>query len=473
MTIRKTKIVATVGPACIEKEILKEMMLAGVNVFRLNFSHGTHKDHKLAIDRIEELNDELGMNVALLADLGGPKLRLREAEDNLEIETGDEITISTTDKKSSGKTLYISYSQFANDVVKGDKILIDDGKIELKAISSNKKDTVKAEVIFGGIVKSRKGVNLPNTKISLPSLTENDKKDLQFALKSGVHWVALSFVRSARDVIELKHIIQQQGSEAKVISKIEKPQAVKEIKDIIKHTDAIMVARGDLGVEIPMQDVPILQKSIVIECQKQAKPVIIATQMMESMIDSIRPTRAEVNDVGNAVMDGADAVMLSGETSVGQFPVEVIETMAKIVHKTESYQGMYNLDHEVKKNTDRTLSDSICDSACRLAQQVDASAIITMTFSGYTAFKIASYRPKAGIYVFTSNKKILNMLNLLWGVKGLHYDKFVSTDHTIDDIKYRLQKRGFIREGDFIVNIASMPINERGMTNMLRLTQVD
>ena len=349
---------------------------------------------------------------------------------------------------------------------------MDDGKIILEAISTDG-TTIKAKVINGGILSSKKGVNLPNTKISMPSLTEKDKEDLSFALAQDVDWVALSFVRSARDIIELKHLISQAKAKAKVISKIEKPEALKDIDDIIDQSDAVMVARGDLGVEIPYQNVPLIQKMLINKCRLNAKPIIVATQMMESMIENITPSRAEVNDVANAVLDGADAVMLSGETSVGKHPIEVIKTMSNIVCEMETFEGIYNKEELPEKNQDRFITDSICFNAVRLAQRTDTNAIITMSFSGYTAYKIASQRPKAPVFVFTSNRDILTQLNLIWGVHAFFYDKTVSTDHTIADIKYLMKKQGLLKLGDLVINIASIPLEESGKSNMLKLSYVE
>ena len=352
--------------------------------------------------------------------------------------------------------------------------LLDDGKLVLEIVETDGKDNVKAKVVHGGTLSSNKGVNLPKTKLSLPSLTEKDLRDLDFALENNVEWIGLSFVRSARDIIELKHIIDDKRKNSRVIAKIEKPEAVEEIDDIIRETDGIMVARGDLGVEIPMENVPILQKSLVKKCLKAAKPVIIATQMMESMIDNISPTRAEVNDVANAVLDGADAVMLSGETSIGKFPVKVVENMTKIIQEVEKGNEIYHQEFPPEEvDEERFISDSICYSSSRLAQRVEAEAIVTMTHSGYTAIKISSFRPKAGIFVFTGNHAILNTLSLVWGVEGFFYDKFVSTDHTIADIKYMLKKEGVVKPHDLVINLASMPISEKGQSNMLKLSYVD
>jgi pyruvate kinase len=472
--MKKTKIVATLGPASTNsKDVLRQMMLEGVNVCRLNCSHGTHEDHKRNIDMIRELNEETGLNVAILADLQGPKIRTYDMENNgVMMEDGALVTIVTERIVGTAEKFGISYKQMPQDVQPGERILLDDGKLMMEIISTDSKFEIKAKVIHGGILSSKKGVNLPNTVISLPSLTEKDMEDLAFALDENVDWIGLSFVRSARDIIELKHIISQRQAMARVVAKIEKPEAVADIDEIIKVSDALMVARGDLGVEVPYQNVPLIQKMLIRKGHEYAKPVIVATQMMESMITNISPTRAEVNDVANAVLDGADAVMLSGETSVGRFPVEVIRTMANIIREMENFDGIYNKEQLPEKSESRFISDSICFNACRLAQRVEADAIITMSFSGYTAYKIASQRPNAPVYVFTGNRAILTQLNLVWGVKAFYYDRAVSTDHTIADIKYLLKKAGLLKQGDLVINIASMPIEEKGKSNMLKLSHV-
>lgn len=473
-SMKKTKIVATLGPASSSKETLKKMILEGLNVCRLNFSHGEYEVYVNLIKTIREINEETGLNVAILADLQGPKIRTHEMENNgVFLENGKKVTITTDRIVGTAEKFSINYEQLPKDVKPGERILLDDGKLALQVISTDKKKLIEVEVIHGGILSSKKGVNLPNTKISMPCLTPKDLEDLAFALEQKVDWIGLSFVRSARDIIELKHLIGQAQAKAKVVAKIEKPEAVQDIDEILKVTDAIMVARGDLGVEVPYQNVPLIQKMLIKKCFEFAKPIIVATQMMESMITNITPTRAEVNDVANAVLDGADAVMLSAETSVGKFPVEVIKTMANIVKEMESFEGIYNKEVAPDKSQHRFISDSICFNACRLSQRVEADAIVTMSFSGYTAYKLASQRPKAPIYVFTSNKEILTQLNLIWGVKGFYYNKRVSTDHTIADIKYLLKQEGLLKSGDMVINIASIPLEENGKTNMLKLSYVD
>src|ERR1035437_8445032 len=477
--MKRTKIVATLGPASSTVAVLEEMITAGMDVCRINFSHGAYDIVLDQINTIRELNKKLGTHTAILADLEGPKLRIGTVENNsVELIAAREIVITTAECIGTAERVYITYPQFPKDVKTGETILIDDGKLLLKVIETNGKDEVKAVVMHGGILSSKKGVNLPNTKISLPCLTEKDLKDLEFALVQKVDWVGLSFVRSAADIIELKHLIQKfdHNVRTKVVAKIEKPEAVSDIDNIIKETDAIMVARGDLGVEVPMQEVPVIQKMLVRKCLEESKPVIIATQMMESMITNISPSRAEVNDVANSVMDGADAVMLSAETSVGNHPAKVVEAMTKIIERVEQESNIYNRDNaapEVNLHNERFISDSICYTAAKMAQRTNAAAIITMSHSGYTAFKLASHRPKAAIYVFTDNYSILTTLNLVWGVQGFYYDKNISTDHTIADIKFILKKTGFVKSNDLIINIASVPLSERGKSNMVKLSAIE
>ncbi|MFN5654104.1 MAG: pyruvate kinase [Flavobacteriia bacterium] len=472
--MKRTKIVATMGPASLKKEILADMMRAGLNVCRLNFSHGSHQDHAGAVALIRELNDVLGLNVAILADLQGPKIRTHEMENNgVLIEVGQEIEIVVDKVLGNNKRFSINYHLLPRDVNPGERILLDDGKLLLSVIETDKKDKIRCEVVQGGLLCSKKGVNFPNTKISMPSLTEKDIEDLNYALKLGVDWIGLSFVRTANCIKDLKARIAKKRSIAKVVAKIEKPEALENIDEIIEESDALMVARGDLGVEIPYQNVPLIQKMIISKSVSKAKPVIVATQMMESMLNSLTPSRAEVNDVANAVLDGADAVMLSGETSVGQYPVQVVQTMAYIIAEMEKHPSMYHKEELPPKGNPRFISDSICFNACRLAQRVEADAIITMTFSGYTAYKIASQRPASPIFVFTSNRKILTQLNLVWGVRAFYYNKRISTDHTIADIKYIMKEEGHLQIGDVVINVASIPLEDLGGSNMLKLSYVD
>ncbi|MBI4930598.1 MAG: pyruvate kinase [Bacteroidetes bacterium] len=470
----KTKIIATVGPASSSEKILEKMIKGGVDIFRINFSHGSYEDVKKVIAAIRKLNKKLNTNIGILADLQGPKIRIGKVKNNsVHLKEGKIISFTSKECVGDASKLYINYKHFPSDVSPGENILINDGKFLLKIISTNKKDLVKAKIIQGGILSSNKGVNLPNTKISLPCLTEKDLKDLDFALENNVEWIGLSFVRSVTDVVDLKKKIKERHKHARVIAKIEKPEALKEIDNIIDLADGIMVARGDLGVELPMEQVPMIQKMLVDKCIRASRPVIIATQMMESMVENFTPTRAEVNDVANAVMDGTDAVMLSAETSVGKFPAQVIETMQKIIARVEQEERIYFREHPPVLQTQTFISDSICYNASVMARQANVSAIVTMTNSGYTAFRISSHRPRANIFVFTDNHTLLTTLNLVWGVRGFYYNKYESTDKTMEDLKKYLKKEGLVKTDDLVINTASMPLIEKGRTNMLRLSHVE
>lgn len=473
-TFSRTKIVATLGPASSSHEVLRDMFLAGVDVCRINFSHSRHEEHQKVIDTIRAVNAELGTNVAILADLQGPKLRVGEVENNgILLEEGKELEFVTTAPfMGTTEKVYMSYLEFPRDVKPGDAILIDDGKLKLEAVSSNGKDTVRARVVNGGVLSSKKGVNLPNTKVSLPSLTEKDVADARFALSQNVDWIALSFVRRATDIIDLKELMKEEKKHAGIIAKIEKPEALEEIDEIIDMAGGIMVARGDLGVEVPFDQVPLIQKMLVSKCIQQAKPVIIATQMMESMITNFRPTRAEANDVANAVLDGADALMLSGETSVGKFPVGVIQAMQQIITHTEQNAYNFNRSHAPRELSRTFLPDSICASACNLAAQSQARSVISFTFSGYTPMRIASHRPDATIFTFTRNESLLRKLSLVWGVIAFFYNGSDEIDQSIKDTTDFLKKKGLINDEEVIVHVGSTPVNARGQTNMIKLSYV-
>ena len=474
MVHNRTKIVATLGPASSKKEVLLAMIKAGVDVCRLNFSHGSQADHQQVIDVIREINKKYKTNVGILADLQGPKIRIGLVKDGgINLIGGHRIEITTNELVGDDKQIYITYQSFPKDVRAGEIILLDDGKIQMRVIETNNHDSVLCEVIYGGILTSRKGVNLPNTKVSIPSLTEEDLTNLEFALQNDVEWIGLSFVRSAEDIIELKRIIGRSEKSARVIAKIEKPEAIDNIDAIVEVSDAVMVARGDLGVEMPMEQVPMLQKMIIKKCTAASKPVIVATQMLESMITSARPTRAEVNDVANSVLDGADAVMLSGETSVGEYPTIVIETMQKIVRNVEENQYPFNITKPLKPSSPTYMGDAVCGSAVYLAEKTNAVGIISMTSSGYTAFEISSHRPKASTFIFTSNRNLLNTLSLIWGVRGFFYDKFESTDKTISEVNKILKAERLIQPGDVVINTAAIPIEKKGKTNMIKVTQVE
>ena len=462
------------GPASNTEERLEALIQAGMNVARLNFSHGEHAIHGQTIANVRKVDEKLGTHTALLADLQGPKLRIGELEGGqIDLVKGEELVIRTGKETGTAGVVYTSYMQFARDVKAGEPVLMDDGKLELRVLETDGKGEVRCEVVHGGVLKPRKGINLPSTAISLPCITEKDAVDLAYALEQDVDWIGLSFVRNARDIVELRERIEAEGKHTRIIAKIEKPEALEDLNGILEETDAVMIARGDLGVEIPKQEVPLVQKDIIQRCMHMGKPVIVATQMMESMIEASVPTRAEVNDVANAVLDGADAVMLSAETSVGAYPVEAVTAMTDIIESMEGQDRMYYHERPpLSPEDDRFISDSMCYNACRLAKRVNAKAIVTMTFSGYTAVQVSSQRPKAHIFMFTANKRVLAQMSLVWGVSAFPYLKMVSTDHTIADIKFELTKMGVVTDGDFVVHLASMPIADAGMTNMLKLSQV-
>lgn len=474
-TRKKTKIVATLGPATSKKETLKAMIEAGVDVFRINFSHASYDDVAERIKMIRELNEELEVNTSILADLQGPKLRVGVMGGEAVVAPGDEVVFATGEPfEGTAQRVYMNYQNFPKDVKPGERVLLDDGKLIFEVKSTNGENEVTATVIQGGPLKSKKGVNLPNTAISLPALTKKDIKDAIFAIEHQVDWMALSFVRHGQDLIDLQELIKKHSEhKIPIIAKIEKPEAVENIDQIVTHCDGLMVARGDLGVEVPAQEVPLIQKKLVLRAKKGRIPVIIATQMMETMITSLTPTRAEVNDVANSVMDGADAVMLSGETSVGNYPVQVIEKMASILTSVEGSSLIKVPQTPPHIRTKRFITKSVCYHAALMANEIEAKAISTLTNSGYTAFQISAWRPAAHILVFTSNRRILTQLNLLWGVKAFYYDKFVSTDQTIEDVNQIACKKGFLDVGDMLVSLAAMPIKEKGMVNTLRVTEIE
>lgn len=472
---QNTKIVATVGPACSDYEVLLALAKEGVHVFRLNFSHGTHEEHKEVINHILRINQEHDFHVGILADLQGPKIRIGNIESKeVLLESGKEIIFTTEKCPGTAERVYISYDNFPKEVKAGERILLDDGKLVLEVVSTDRLREVRLKVIFGGILSSKKGVNLPDTALSIPCITEKDLADLDFILTQPVNWIALSFVRRAEDIIELQELIDAANHPAKTIAKIEKPEAVRNIRKIVKQANGIMIARGDLAVEVAMEKLPTIQKDIIKLCIERSRPVIVATQLMDSMINNPSPTRAEITDVANAVLDGTDAVMLSAETSVGKHPVKVVEAMNKIIAEAEKHYSPA-IQFSIPSPKSRTFwSDTVCYHAARMAQDVDAKAIIGMTTSGFTAFKISSYRPiHSKIYVFSEQNDILNTLNLVWGVQTFFYDKFTTTDETIYDCVNILLAAGKVAQGDIVINTGSMPMHKKYRTNMLKLTLVD
>ncbi len=474
-TNKKTKIVATLGPACSSKEVLKKMIDAGVNVFRINFSHADYTDVTERIQMIRELNEEFGYTTSILGDLQGPKLRVGVMKEDVVVNKGDIITFTTAeDILGTASRVYMNYKEFPKDVNPGERILLDDGKLIFEVTKTDKNTEVEAVVVQGGPLRSKKGVNLPNTKVSLPALTEKDIRDAKFAIENKVDWIALSFVRTSQDLEDLQDLIAKHSDhKIPIIAKIEKPEAVENIDKIVAFCDGLMVARGDLGVEVPAEEVPLIQKKLIHRAKTARIPVIVATQMMETMITSLTPTRAEVNDVANSVMDGADAVMLSGETSVGNYPVEVIETMTRIIESVEDSPLIKVPISQPQIKNSRYITKSICYHAAQMADTINAKAITTLTNSGYTAFQISAWRPKSHILVFTSNRRILTQLNLLWGVRAYFYDKLVSTDDTIEDINTICQEKKYVKKGDMVVNLAAMPIVAKGMVNTLRVSEIE
>jgi len=469
----KTKIVATIGPATSSEKVLTQIIKHGVDVCRVNFSHGRKEEHREVINTIRSINKKLNSNICILQDLQGPKLRVGKIKPNTILVSEEKVILTNKECEGDSKKFTVRYPYLTKDVKIGEKVLIDDGKISVEIINYLNPDELEARVVYGGELKSNKGFNLPNSQLSVPCMTDKDLEDLKFGLEMDVEWVALSFVRKPEDIIYLKGIIERRGKGTKVIAKIEKPEAVEKIDEIIDVADAIMVARGDLGVEMPVQEVPLIQKSIVAKCIERSKPVIIATQMMESMIENSIPTRAEVNDVANAVLDGADAVMLSAETSVGKYPIKVVDYMQKIIADVEKDDRVYFKGVKPNVKSDTFLSDEICFTAVRMSDHIGAKAIIGMTRSGYTGYKVASYRPKAYIFIFTDNLPLLNTMNLVWGVRGFFYDTFESTDNTFEDVLRILKENKVVRKNDTVINTASMPIGAKQRTNMIKISKVE
>ena len=473
-TIKKTKIVATLGPATSSKKVIEKMILAGVNVFRVNFSHADYNDVRKRIEMIRKVDKKLNTNTAILGDLQGPKLRVGIIKEGVKVKPGSRVIFSTDNPFiGNAQKAYMNYQNFPKDVSKGERILLDDGKLIFEVTKTNNKNEVETIVVQGGTFKSNKGVNLPNTKISLPALTEKDIEDAKFIFTQDIDWIALSFVRSSQDLIDLKKLMSENTDrKIPIISKIEKPEAIENIDKIIAYSDGLMVARGDLGVEVPAQEVPLIQKRLVLLAKTARIPIIIATQMMESMIDSLTPTRAEVNDVANSVMDGADAVMLSGETSVGKYPVDVINNMSNILTAVENSE-LIEVPHTPPNiRTKRFITKSICYHAAHLANDIEARAICTLTNSGYTAYQISAWRPQAHVLVYTSNRRILNQLNLLWGVKAFYYNNLNSTDKTVEEINQIALDKGYVEKEDMLVNLTAMPIETKGMVNTLRVSVI-
>jgi pyruvate kinase len=471
---RGTKIIATLGPSSNSYDQIHQLMHEGVDVFRLNFSHGSHEDHMRVIQHINKLNEIHEFSVGILADLQGPKIRVSSVEnDAMELKKGERIKLFGGTELSKDGHLFIGYDHLAEDVKPGERVLIDDGKIILRVIKVDaNKEWVEAEVDFGGLLKPNKGVNFPDTDLSLPSLTEKDLNDLDFILWQNVNWIALSFVRNENNITELRKLIKARKHKAKIIAKIEKPEAVENVKNIVKVSDGVMIARGDLGVEIPMEEVPAVQKQIINLCIKRSKVVIVATQMMESMIENASPSRAEVTDVANAVIEGTDAVMLSGETAMGRHPQLVVQKMRTIINSVENANIVSSNRPKPEAKSRTFLNDVVCFNAAKLADDLNAKAILGVTVSGYTAFKVSSFRPKTKMYVFSNIRSVLSTLNIVRGVKGFYYEGTGSIEETHDHLVAFLKERGLLNDGDLVVHTGTMPLKEKGRTNMIKVGKV-
>ena len=472
---RRTKVVSTIGPASNSPEMIEKLIRAGVDVFRLNFSHGTYEQHKENIKNIRNISKKIKPSVGILLDLQGPKIRVGTVEDGgIFLKDGQIFNIQVTDCIGAGNTVSTSYKKLIEDVTIGDRILLDDGLLEVEVINIEK-STVVTKVIVGGILTSRKGINLPNVNLSIPALTEKDRQDLDFAIKNDIDFIALSFVRKPQDILDLLRVLEDHNKFIPVIAKIEKPEAVKNINEIIELAWGIMVARGDLGVELKVEEVPAIQKAIVKKCNKLGKQVIIATQMLDSMIRNPRPTRAEASDVANAVLDGADAVMLSGETAAGKYPIESVDTMVNIINKIE---GRYFVKKEFKKKKlnrypMHSVSDAVSYSAVNIAKNIDAKLICVITHTGKTARQIARFKSYHPILAITDDPKVPSKMALTWGVHCSLIDKIERTEECLSLIEEKIEESEFLENDDLIIITAGMPTLERNSTNMIKVHQVD
>ena len=472
---RRTKIVCTLGPSSSSREAIRALIEAGMDMARLNFSHGSHDDHKRLIGLVREESAAAGRVVPILQDLQGPKIRIGEMKNGgVLLHKGQSLYLTAEPVEyGTRKRVHVSYPSLASAVEIGGSILVDDGNIELSVMEVNGAE-VKTEVVVGGVLRSRKGVNLPQIRSSSPSLTEKDRIDLQFGLENDVDFIGLSFVRSAEDVRELIGKVRESGKSVGVIAKIEKPEAVEDFKNILACSDAIMVARGDLGIEIPMQEVPVVQKRLIRQCLQAAIPCITATQMLESMIENPRPTRAEASDVANAVLDGSDAVMLSGETAVGKYPVRTVEVMDEIIRSVEGqWRGLGGQEAvNVGGASGELVTQAISFTAVQLAEDVEAKALCCLTHSGATARAIARHRPEVPIYAFTDNTRIVRRLALLWGTDAFAIPFQSYTDDGISAVHLGLLRRGLAEPGDRVVITAGLPLPAKGLTNMVHVSTI-
>ncbi|ABY94347.1 MULTISPECIES: pyruvate kinase [Thermoanaerobacter] len=467
--MRRTKIVCTIGPASEDYNILRKLIEKGMNVARLNFSHGDFEEHGARIDNIKKIREEFGLPVAILLDTKGPEIRTGKFKNGgVELKEGQTFVITTRDVLGDETICSVSYKGLPQDVERGSRILIDDGLISLK-VTDVKGEDIVCIVENSGPVKDHKGVNVPGVKLNLPALTQKDVDDIEFGIKKGIDIIAASFVRKAADVLAIRRLLEENKAEhILIIAKIENREGVENIDEIIKVSDGIMVARGDLGVEIPLEEIPIVQKMIIQKCNKAGKPVITATQMLDSMMRNPRPTRAEVTDVANAILDGTDAIMLSGETAQGKYPIEAFETMAKIAEKTEAYVGYRDIiDRNIDTNV--SITNAISHATCTTARDIGAAAIITCTKSGYTARMVSRYRPQAPIIATTPSESVARKLSIVWGVYPLVTEEVSTTDEMIDVAIQSALTAGLIRNGDIVVISAGIPVAMTGTTNMLKV----
>ncbi|MEL7834007.1 pyruvate kinase [Fodinibius sp. Rm-B-1B1-1] len=472
---RRTKIVCTLGPSSNTEEKIDQLVRNGMNIARINFSHGTHEDNGKVIQNVKKVADRYGISLPVLADLQGPKIRIGDMKDGgQQVEAGDYVTLTTEEIEGTSETIPVDYKGLVEDAVEGNRLLIDDGLLELKVIKKNESSLV-AQVVVGGLLKSRKGLNLPDVDISMSSLTAKDIADLEYAVSQDVDYVAMSFVRSADDIQEVISRVRAEGSNAGIIAKIEKPEAITVIDDIIEESSGIMVARGDLGIEIASERVPMVQKNIIDKCRQAGKPVITATQMLDSMIENPRPTRAESSDVANAVLDGTDAVMLSGETAAGEYPVEAVKTMDKICGLVEqNADDIYDsLEYRKPEWKEKQVIESLAYSCVTLAENVDAKVISTITHSGSTARRIAKFRPRVPIVAFTESDEVRRQLGMVWGVQPVKIEEIFDTDKSVKLMEEHLKNNGFVNPGDRAIIATGMPIAKKGRTNMVKVSTVN
>jgi len=473
---KRTKIVATIGPASWEKETIRKMIIAGMNVARINFSHGDHETHDRTIDRVREVAEEEGVVIAILCDIQGPKIRVGKLKKPINLEKGDEITLTLDEADGTDNIVPIPHPEFVKDIEAGMQLLLDDGNLEFTVKTALGRSLI-CEVVIGGELSSRKGVMAPNASLSLSAITDKDRLDIEFALQKNTDYIAMSFVRSADDIRELRWLMRHLDGEAAIIAKIEKHEALENINDIINSSEGIMVARGDLGVETPAEQVPFHQKRIIQLCNEASKPVITATQMLSSMVGSPRPTRAEASDVYNAIVDGTDAIMLSNESAAGKYPVESVETMSTIAAIAEqnvwhNHPQKWNLDQTAFTDGNDGSSDAISEATYHISEALNLRAIVTTTLTGYTARRVARERPRTPILCVTPDPVTFRRMALVWGVVPLMVPRFTTIDDMIITISAAAEKRGLVNKGDMIIIIAGVPFGIGGQTNMLKIHRI-